>query len=188
MSEGECESECGSPSAAPATKSALAWSTTSAVPATKSASDPHIQKSRFTAPVMKSDHVQSSAPATTTAFPSKSAPIPCTCHEKSTLERPNTRFPLRLPRKVTTMYQNVHGATTRAQSLEAPAAGRQILRACAVEMRIDDVERHECTVNSDESAAHARALQRSKHQLLSIFPTLSPTHKTICRGCFNRVS
>ena len=39
------------------------------------------------------------------------------------------RFPLRLPRKVTSMYQNAHGATTttRVQSLEAPAAGPQIL-------------------------------------------------------------
>ena len=32
-------------------------------------------------------------------------------------------------------------------------------------MHIDDVERHECTVNSSKLAGHARALQRSKHQL-----------------------
>ena len=64
------------------------------------------------------------------------------------------------------MCENEHGTTTRAQSLEAPAAGPQILRACAVEMHIDDVERHECTVNSSELAGHGRALQRSKHQLL----------------------
>ena len=74
-----------------------------------------------------------------------------------------TLFPLRLPRRVTTMHENAHGATTRAQSLEAPAAGPQILRACAVEMHIDDVERHECTVNSSKLAGHARAEQRSKH-------------------------
>ena len=55
----------------------------------------------------------------------------------------------------------------RAQSIEAPAADTQIQRACAVEMRVDDFERHECAVNSSELAVHARALQRSKHQLLS---------------------
>ena len=63
--------------------------------------------------------------------------------EKSTLEHRNTRFPWRLPLKVTTVYQNAHGAATRMQSLEAPAAGRQILRACAVEVHIDDIENHE---------------------------------------------
>ena len=35
-------------------------------------------------------------------------------------------------------------------------------RACAVQMHIDNFERHECSVNSSELAAHARALQRSK--------------------------
>ena len=65
----------------------------------------------------------------------------------------------------TTIYQNAHGTTTRTQSLEAPAADTQIQRACAVEMHFEDFERHECTVNSNELAGHARALQRSKHQL-----------------------
>ena len=37
-----------------------------------------------------------------------------------------TRFPLHLPRKVTTMSENARGATTRAQSRQAPAAGTQI--------------------------------------------------------------
>ena len=64
------------------------------------------------------------------------------------------------------MCENAHGATTRAQSLEAQAAATQISRACAVEMHFEDFERHECTVNSNELAVHARALQRSKHQLL----------------------
>ena len=122
-------------SAAPATKSALRGSPSavptkslprgslSAVSATKSANEPHVQKSRFTAPVTKSEllddhhHVQSAAPATKTAFRSKTAPIPCTCHEKSTLEHQNTRFSLRLPRKVTTMYQNAHGTTTRESAV-----------------------------------------------------------------------
>ena len=65
------------------------------------------------------------------------------------------------------MYRNAHGTTTRAQSLDTPAAATQILRACAVEVHMDDVERHECTVNSNELAGHARAEQRSKHTFLS---------------------
>ena len=100
-------------------------------------------KSRFTAPVTKSEllddhhHVQGAAPATKTALRSQTPPIPCACHEKSTLRHQNTRFPLRLPRKVITMCENADGTTTRAQLLEAPAADTQILRACAVEMHID---------------------------------------------------
>ena len=161
----------GSQSAAPAMKSAHRGSQ-SAVPATKSANEPHVQKSRFTAPVTKSEllddhhHAQSAAPATKTALRSKTAPSPCTCHEKSTLKHQNARFPLRLPRKVTTMCENAHGTTTRAQSSEAPAADTQIQQACAVEMHFEDFERHECTVNSNELAVHTRALQPSKHQLL----------------------
>ena len=57
---------------------------------------------------------------------------------------------MRLPRKVTTMSENVHVATTRAQSREAPAVDTQILRPCAVEMHFEDFKRHECTVNSSE--------------------------------------
>ena len=56
-------------------------------------------------------------------------------------------------------------ATTRVQSLEASAAA-QISPACTVEMHVEDFERRECTVNSSELAGHARALQRSKRQLL----------------------
>ena len=60
--------------------------------ASKSANEPHVQQSRFTAPVTKSEllddhqHVRSAAPATKTPFRSNTAPIPCTCHEKSTLK------------------------------------------------------------------------------------------------------
>ena len=79
--------------------------------------------------------------STKTAFRSKTAPIPCTCHEKSTLDHQNTRFPLRLPQKVITMCENAHGTTTGAQSLEAPATDTQILGACAVEMHLEDVEK-----------------------------------------------
>ena len=65
------------------------------------------------------------------------------------------------------MSENAHGTTTRAQSLEAPAAPTQILRACTVKMQFADFERHECTVNSSELAGHARAPQRSKHSCLT---------------------
>ena len=65
------------------------------------------------------------------------------------------------------MFRNARGATTRAQPPAAPAADAQIQGACAVEVHMDDVESHECTVNSSESAAHARAEQRSKHTFLS---------------------
>ena len=149
-----------------------------------------VQKSRFIAPVTKSEllddhhHVRSAAPATKTAFRSKTAPIPCTCHEKSTVKHRNTRFPLRLPRKGITVCENAHVATTRAQSLEAPATATQTLRSCAVEMRSDDVERHECTVNSSESAAHARGLQRSKHQL----PFTYRKNPSVCPHCLGKIN
>ena len=105
-----------------------------AAPATKSANEPHVQQSRFTAPLTKSEllddhhHVQSAAPAMKTAFRSKTAPIPSTCHENR-LASTKTRgkVPLRLPRKVITTCENAHGATTRAQSLEAPARGTHIV-------------------------------------------------------------
>ena len=79
------------------------------------------------------------------------------------------------------MYQNAQCTTTRAQSLEAPAAGRQILRACAVEVHIDDVENNECTVKSNEFAGHSRALQRSKHQLLFHYRK-NPSARPRCLG------
>ena len=111
---------------------------------------------------------QSAAPATKYTFRSKAAPIPCACHEKSTLEHQSTRFPWRLPRKVTTMCENAHGATTRGQSRHTHAPATQTLRACAGEMHLEDVERHECTVNSSGLAAHARTAQRSKHSCISL--------------------
>ena len=39
--------------------------------------------------------------------------------------------------------KNARGPATRAQSRQAPAAATQILRACAVETRVDDIERHD---------------------------------------------
>ena len=73
---------------------------------------PHVEKTGFAAPVTRSErledhhHVQSAAPATKSALLSM---IPCTCHQKSTLDHQNMRFPLCLPRKVTTMSENARG-------------------------------------------------------------------------------
>ena len=64
------------------------------------------------------------------------------------------------------MCENAHGATTGAQSLEAPAAATQTLRACAVEMHFEAFERHEY-VNSNELAGHGRDAHLSKHTCLS---------------------
>ena len=83
----------------------------------------------------KVKQLRSLAPATKSRFWSKARGFPCPCHEK---------------------YQNAHGTTTREQSRQAHAPATQILQACAFEVHIDDVERHECTVNSNELAAHAR--------------------------------
>ena len=104
-------------------------------------------------------HVQSAAHATKSARRSKTAPIPYPCREKWILDH-QSRFPLRLPRKVTAMSENAHGAATRAQSREAPAAPAQILRPCAVEVHFEDFERHECTANSTEIAGPDRATPR----------------------------
>ena len=110
--------------------------------------------------------IRSLAPATTSRlWSTKARGFPCACHEM-----------------YVTMCENAHGTTTRAQSLEAPAADTQILRACAVEMHIDDVERHECTVNSNELAVHAGALQRSKHQLLFYYRK----NPSVCPHCLGK--
>ena len=142
----------GSQSAVPATNSALQGRQSTA-PATKSASHSlHLSRSqsesKITLPCLPRNlHLEvkplrSLAPAT----------------KSQTVDHENTRFPLRLPRKVTTMSENAHGTTTRAQSRQAPAPATQILRACAAEMRLEDFERHECAVNSSELAGHGRAV------------------------------
>ena len=66
-------------------------------------------------------------------------------------------FPLRLLRKVATRSENAHGTTRRAESRPAPAAAKQTLRACAVEIHFEEFERHECTVNSSELAGRRGA-------------------------------
>ena len=80
--------------------------------------------------------------------------IHCTCHEIRARRRSppcpkcctghhqSTRFPLRLPQKMTIVSEHARDTTTRAQSRQAPTAPAQILRACAVEMHFDDFERH----------------------------------------------
>ena len=100
-----------------------------------------LPSARLTTPITKSRF-----------WSTKTRGFPCVCYEK---------WP-----PCTKTHQNAHGTATRAQSLEAPAAGRQILRECAVEMHIDDVERYKCTINNNKLAVHTGALQRSKHQLL----------------------
>ena len=98
-----------------------------------SENNPHVEKSPLnTAPVTKAYHEICISKY-------KATPTPCACHKKSTLGHQST-FPFRLPRKVTTMSENARGATTRAQSRQAPAAADQILRACAVEMHFEDFE------------------------------------------------
>ena len=97
---GKCALQ-GSPSAAPA-------------PATKSENEPHVQKSRFTAPV-------------TTM--SKVPRLPRKLHFdvkqlKVEFEARKREFSLR---KVTFVRGNAHDTTTRARSLEAPARGTQTL-------------------------------------------------------------
>ena len=62
-------------------------------------------------------------------------PISCTCHEKSTLDHRSMRFPLRLPRKVTTKSKNAHGATTRAHLCRAPSRGQRFARPCAAQQK-----------------------------------------------------
>ena len=59
---------------------------------------------------------------------------------------------------MTTMCENMHGATMRAQSPETSAVAAQILKAYAIEMHIDDVENNAYIVNSSELAVHSRAL------------------------------
>ena len=70
----------------------------------------------------------------------------------------------------------------RNLGLEAPAADTQILRACAVEVHMNDVERHECAVNSNELAVHGRAPQRSKHQL----PFPYRKNPSVCPHCLEK--
>ena len=100
----------------------------------------------------------SAAPATKTAFRTNTPPIPCTCHEKSTLEHEVSLAP------ATKSDHHVRKCAQRHNE-SAVARSTKILRACAVDMHFEEFKSHECAVNSSELAGHGCALQRSKHQL-----------------------
>ena len=130
----------GSPSAVPATKSAFRGSpgaafrgSQSTAPATKSANEPQVQKLRFMAPVTKerleddhdSDHDQSTTLPRRLHFDAKPlgslAPI-----TKSRLWTTKTRgFPLRLPRKVTTMSENSRKCARRHNESTVATSARR---------------------------------------------------------------
>ena len=115
-----------------------------------SENEPHVQKSRFTAPATKSEHaedhhVQGTAPATKSVHRHKAAPTSCSCHGRSALDHQSMRFPLRLPRRVIAKSENGHRTTTRVQSRRAPARAQQILQTCAAEMHFQDLEVNERT-------------------------------------------
>ena len=122
----------------------------------------HVEKSRLTAPVTNLEclhHVQSAAPpATKSALRSKIYRIPCTCHEKSTLDHPEVSLA-----PATTSDHHVRKcARHRNEStvVTSTRRGNQILRACAVEMHFEHFEKHECTVNSSELAGRPGATPR----------------------------
>ena len=97
--------------------------------------------------ITTTSHVQSAAPATKSALRSKTAPIPCTCHEKSTSRLPS--------RKVTIPCPKMCVATQRERGREKHRL--QPPRFCEPaqsEVRFEDFERHACTVNSSELAGH----------------------------------
>ena len=86
----------GSPSAVPATKSALAGPPASAAPATKSAPKPHVQKSRFTACACHEIEAPRRSPT---------CPKCCTCHENC-ISKQNSSGPLHLSRQVAFEHPN----------------------------------------------------------------------------------
>ena len=104
--------------------------------------EPHVPRSRFTVPATKSERPEDFEDHHRV----QSISLPRNLHievkplEKPTLDLQSTRFPLRLPRKVTTKPGNVHVTTTRAQSRRAPAPTHQFLQACAVDVHFEDLE------------------------------------------------
>ena len=114
--------------------------------------------------------------------PRRSPPWPkyCTCHEICTSKQSRSD-PLHLSRKIRLWTTKTRGLPCACHEKSPPcrkmrtAPQRErsrwkhppLQRACAVEMHLEEFERHECTVNSSELAAHARAAQRSKHSCLT---------------------
>ena len=130
-----------------------------------------VPKSRFTALVTKSErvqdhhHIQSAWPATESAF-LRSDHLRLS---RKVFGPPKHKVSLApATKKGTFMSENAHGATTRAQSRQAHAPTTQTLRACAVEVRFEDFERHECPVNSSELAGHAHATPLIRHRCLTL--------------------
>ena len=89
---------------------------------------------------------------------------------------------MRLPRKVTAMHENARGATTRAQSRQAPAAGPPCARMCSRKalwgFRL-------AWVYSSELAGHARAAQRSKRSCLTATVRTAQCVHTVWRKNFS---
>ena len=168
-----------SQSAAPATKSALHGSQSTA-PATKN--EPHVQKSRFTAPVAKSEsledhrHVQSAAPATKSALRSKAALIPCTLHLSRKVDFGPPKHEVSLPPATKSDHHVRKCARHHNESAvtTSTTAATQILRACTVEMHFEDFKRRECTVHSSELAGHGCATPTIRHRCLTT--TLTPIY------------
>ena len=124
----------GSQSVAPATKSALSGPKycachevcTSRFPSqTQHLNEPHVQKSRLTAPATKSEQAQ-------TNTMSKVLCLPDLLHLSQKVD-------FRPPKHEVSLAPATKRAraTTRAQSRRAPSPAHQILRACAVEMLFD---------------------------------------------------
>ena len=145
----------------------------STAPATKSAlQGPH--KVLHLPPFLKTNHMYLSrhqstskistmskvhAPATkSTSKQNRSDPLRA-CHEKVDFGHQN-EVSLAPATQVTTVPKNAHGATTRVQSRQAPAATTQILRACAVDMHFEGSRGMNCTVNSNEVAKRPDATLR----------------------------
>ena len=140
----------GSQSAAPVTKSAHRGSQSVAL-ATKSANEPYVQK-------YDSLHLSRNLSSLTIAVMSKVLHLP----RKLSFEVKQLR-PLHLSRKIdfgapkyevslvsaTKSHHHVRKCT-RHHNESVVARSTQILRACAIEMHSDDVERHEYIVNSSE--------------------------------------
>ena len=111
------------------------------------------------------------------AFRSKTPPIPCACHETSTLEHQSKRFPLRLPHVRKCARHHNESAVARSTHCRHPDSASRRSRSAH-----GRCERHECTVNSNELAVHGRAPQRSKHQL----PFPYRKNPSVCPHCLGK--
>ena len=150
------------------TKSALRGSQSTA-PATKSANEPHVQKIPKVTTHCACHEIRAprrSPPKALhrcTSHETCIAPIPCACQEKSTLEHQNTRFPLRLPRKVTTMSENARGATNESAVTTSTCRGQADSASLRSRNALRGFREYECTANNSEFAGHV-----ARHRCLTI--------------------